>query len=55
MPGRKYYRDGELFEFDLFSSTLNAGRPNGAALFSEKFIVEPHKLDLRQVGVMGSF
>lgn len=55
MPGRKYYRDGELFEFDLFSSTLKAGRPDGSPLFSEKFIIEPHKSDLRRAGVMGSF
>ena len=55
MPGRKYYRDGELFAFDLFSSTLKAERPDGAALFTEKFIIEPHKSDLRRAGLMGSF
>ncbi len=55
MPGRKYYRDGELFAFDLFSSTLKGERPDGTALFTEKFIIEPHKSDLRRAGLMGSF
>lgn len=55
MPGRKYYGDGELFAFDLFSSTLKAQRPDGTALFTEKFIIEPQKSDLRRAGLMGSF
>ena len=29
MPGRKYYGDGELFDYDLFSSTVRAERPDG--------------------------
>ena len=29
MAGRKYYGDGELFQFDLFSSTVRAERPDG--------------------------
>ena len=55
MGGRKYYRDGELFEFDLFSSTVRAERHDGAELFTEKFIVEPRQFTVRQVGVMQGF
>jgi urease accessory protein len=55
MPGRKYYKDGELFEYDLFSSTVAAERPCGAELFVEKFIIEPHRSGLRQRGVMGDY
>jgi urease accessory protein len=55
MGGRKYYRDGELFAFDLFSSTVAAERPDGRELFIEKFLIEPAHDDLRQTGVMGPF
>jgi urease accessory protein len=54
-PGRKYHRDGELFEYDLFSSSLRAERPDGRELFTEKFVVRPWEVSPRQVGVMGSF
>ena len=36
MPGRKYHGDGELFEYDVFSSTVSAERPDGQRLFTEK-------------------
>lgn len=55
MPGRKHYGTGELFAFDLFSSTVVAERPDGTALFTEKFVIEPHQDDVRRAGVMGSF
>src|SRR5579859_5236278 len=29
LAGRKYYADGELFQYDLFSSTIHATRPDG--------------------------
>jgi urease accessory protein len=53
--GRKYHGDGELFLFDLFSSTVRAERPDGAELFSEKLLIEPGRTDVRQGGVMGPF
>jgi len=53
--GRKYYREGELFQFDLFSSTVRAQRPDGPELFTEKFLIEPGRDDVRQTGVMGEF
>ena len=53
--GRKYYRDGECFLFDLFSSTVHAERPDGSDLFTEKFVIEPGREDPRATGAMGGF
>lgn len=55
MPGRKYYGDGELFEYDLFSSTVRAERPGGQELFTERFVVTPRQNTVRQAGILGSF
>jgi urease accessory protein len=55
MAGRKYYGEGELYEYDLFSSTVRAERPEGGELFTEKFIVRPQQQSVRRVGVMGEF
>ena len=55
MPGRKYYGDGELFAYDVFSSTFRAERPDGRALFTEKFLVEPARATSGRLGVMGDF
>ncbi|HEV2259887.1 MAG TPA: urease accessory protein UreD [Streptosporangiaceae bacterium] len=54
-PGRKHHGPGELFEFDLYSSTLTADRPDGTPLFTEKLIAEPWRHPVRQAGVMGKF
>lgn len=54
-PGRKYHRDGEIFQYDLFSSTLRAARPDGPDLFVEKFLVEPERFGVDRVGVMDQF
>ncbi len=54
-PGRKHHGAGELFEFDLYSSTLTASRPDGTTLFTEKLIAEPWRHPVRQAGVMGEF
>src|SRR5579864_3020565 len=54
-PGRKYHGAGELFEFDPYSSTLIASRPDGTPLFTEKLIAEPWQHPVRQAGVMGKF
>jgi urease accessory protein len=54
-PGRKHHGAGELFEFDLYSSTLTAARPDGTVLFSEKLIAEPWQHPVRRAGVMGTF
>jgi urease accessory protein len=46
---------GELFEFDLYSSTLTASRPGGAPLFTEKLVAEPWRHPVRQAGAMGRY
>ncbi|MCW2640058.1 MAG: urease accessory protein [Dactylosporangium sp.] len=55
MPGRKYYGDGELFRYDLYSSGLSVSRPDGTHLFAEKFLVEPARSSPARRGVMGEF
>ena len=55
MGGRKYYGEGELFLFDLFSSNVRAERPDGTELFTEKFVISPGTDDVRADGVMGEF
>ena len=54
-PGRKHHGRGKLFEYDLYSSTLTANRPDGTSLFTEKLIAEPWRHPVRQAGVMGKF
>lgn len=55
MPGRKYYRDGEIFQYKLFSSTVEGARPDGESLFTEKFVLEPDVHGLAHMGMMGGF
>lgn len=55
LPGRKYHRGGEIFAYDLLSSTLRAARPDGRQLFVEKFVIEPARFDPARVGVMERF
>ena len=55
MGGRLFYREGERFEFDLFSSTISAERLDGLELFAEKFIIEPWRSPVSQLGIMGEF
>ena len=55
LPGRKHYGDGEVFEYDLYSSTVSAARPDGRALFTEKILLEPTRHAIRRAGVMGRF
>jgi urease accessory protein len=54
-PGRKYYGDGEVFAYDLFSSELRAERPDGRGLFVEKFVVTPGRFPVARLGVMERF
>jgi urease accessory protein len=55
MSGRRYYRDGERFRFDLFSSEVAAARPDGSSLFVEKFRIEPGQSPVSRPGVMDDF
>jgi urease accessory protein len=53
--GRKYHGEGELFQYDLFSSLVRAERPDGRELFTEKFVIEPAHEDVRRLGVLGEY
>lgn len=50
--GRKYYGEGELFEYDLLSICTRAHRPDGTPLFREKLVTEPQKHPVRGIGTM---
>lgn len=55
MSGRKYYGEGEMFEYDVLSVCSHGERPDGKQLFREKFIIDPTHNDPRSLGVMGDF
>lgn len=55
MPGRKYYKNGEIFEYDVLSICAQAERPDGERLFREKFVIKPERGALRNIGTMNSF
>jgi urease accessory protein len=54
-PGRKHHGGGEVFEYDLYSSSLTITRPDGTPLCTDKFVSEPWLHPVRAVGVMGEF
>jgi len=54
-PGRKHHGNGELFEYDLYSSAVTVSRPDGTPLFCEKLVAEPRRHPVRQPGVMDGF
>jgi urease accessory protein len=54
-PGRKYHHAGESFGATLLSLAVEAQRPDGRSLFSEKLVIEPACRPVRQTGVMDSF
>lgn len=55
MSGRKYYGDGEMFVYDVLSVCSHGHRPDGSLLFREKFVIDPVKQNLRQLGIMGDY
>ncbi|GIH15012.1 urease accessory protein UreD [Rugosimonospora africana] len=55
LPGRTHHGGGEVFQYDLFSSTLRAGRPHGPDLFVDKFVVAPGRWPTDRLGVLGDF
>lgn len=55
MPGRKYYNNGEIFEYDVLSICSHAERPDGRELFREKFVIEPPAGRIRNIGVMAAY
>lgn len=55
MGGRKYYNGGELFAFDILSVCSHGERPDGRQLFREKFIIDPRRSPVRDIGVMHGY
>lgn len=55
MGGRKYYKDGEMFCYDILSVCTHGERPDGKQLFREKFIIDPSNANLRDVGTMHGY
>ena len=55
MGGRKYYKEGELFQYDILSVCSHGERPDGKQLFREKFVIDPLVENPRNLGVMGEF
>lgn len=53
--GRKHYADGEIFRYDIISVCCSAQREDGKQLFREKFIIEPQRDNIRNLGIMGAF
>jgi urease accessory protein len=54
-PGRKHHHPEESFGATLLSLAIEAARPDGRMLFTEKLVVDPARRAVRQTGVMGSF
>jgi urease accessory protein len=54
-PGRMHHGDGEIFEYDLYSSAFTAARPGSAPLFTERFVCEPRRHPVRSAGAMADF
>ena len=54
-PGRKHHHPDEAFGATLLSLAVEAERPGGDVLFSEKLVVDPARRPVRQTGMMGSF
>ena len=55
MGGRKYYKNGELFEYDLLSICSRAKRPDGTPLFREKLVFTPKSSPVREIGIMHDY
>lgn len=53
--GRKYHSEGELFLYDLLSVCSHGERPDGTPLFREKMLIEPHKRNIRSIGIMHNY
>jgi len=54
-PGRTHHHPEESFGATLLSLSVEAVRPDGQRLFTEKLVIEPARRPVRQTGVMGPF
>ena len=55
MTGRKHHHASERFGFDLLSMTVNARRPDGRKLFTEKVLIEKGNETIDFPAVMGGY
>lgn len=55
MGGRKYYKEGELFAYDVLSVCTHGERKDGEQLFREKFVIRPQKQSPRALGIMDTY
>lgn len=55
LPGRKYHLEEDLFGWEVFSSKVTVVNPDETTLFTEKFVIQPRRRDVRHTGVMGSY
>lgn len=55
MGGRKYYKDGESFKYDLLSICTQARRPDGTPLFREKLVMTPKTQPVDEIGRMHNY
>lgn len=55
MSGRKYFREGETFQYDILSVCSHAQRPDGEQLFREKFIIRPEMHSPETLGAMNGY
>ena len=52
-PGRTHHGDGENFEYDLYLAEVCGERPDGTRLFTERVVIEPARVPVRDAGAMG--
>ncbi|CAQ84467.1 MULTISPECIES: urease accessory protein UreD [Photorhabdus] len=55
MSGRKYHLADQGFKFDVYSSRITATDSDDKILFAERYVLQPKKQPLNNVGVMGPF
>ena len=55
LSGRKYYRDGERFRYDILSVRTEGERPDGERLFREKFVIRPGQHSPETLGAMNGY
>lgn len=53
--GRKYFGRGERFAYDILSIRTRAERPDGRALFREKFVIRPDGRSPETIGAMNGY
>jgi urease accessory protein len=53
--GRKHHRTDERYGFAVYSAAVAAARPDGSALFADKFVIEPQRSRVAANGAMGQY